>query len=177
MHKMYYHILECAFELISLRPLSDIKVSDIIEKANVSKGSFYRYFKDKFDCISSSYVNNFFKAFEQGDKSLEEAFFVHAKEIQKDKQILKNIAQSDLFLLSFSDINDAYRRYFKKILITKNPTIIENNDTLKAINYFCRTCAITLYLYGNDKISNDEFDFFVSNLSEVMPHCLSGFLK
>lgn len=173
----YQHILNVAFELISARPLSQIKASDIIKASKVSKGTFYRYFKDKYDCISTSYVEVFLKPFDDRNLSFFKAFNVHAEEILKSKQTLKNIAQNDNFLLAFSDINDGYRRYFMKILVEKDPTLIDDLTCIKAINYFCRTCAVTLYLYGNDKISNDEILFFVENIEDVVPSRLKEVFK
>lgn len=177
MHESYQHILDAAFSLISAKPLSQIKVSDIIEISKVSKGTFYRYFKDKYDCISSSYVDVFFKQLSRTDITFNQAFKNHADEIHNHKQILKNIAQNDSFLLAFSDINDAYRRYFKMILIEKDPSLMEDSKCMKAVNYFARTCAVTLYLYGNDKISNEEILFFIDNLDDVVPNVLKDIFK
>lgn len=172
MHDVYNHILDSAFGLISTKPLNQIKVWDIVRASGVSKGTFYRYFKDKYDCISCSYVNVFFKPLEDNTMTFLQAFQKHADEIYQNKQTLKNIAQNDSFLLAFSDINDAYKRHFQKLLILKDSSLIDDSSCMKSINYFARTCAVTLYLYGNDKISNSEMRFFVDNLNDIVPNCL-----
>lgn len=49
----------CLFEALSRlmerRPLDAIAVSDIVAEAHVSRASFYRRFKDKYDLLNSSY--------------------------------------------------------------------------------------------------------------------------
>lgn len=48
------YIFEAYYELLKKRPCSEISVSDICEKAGVSRMSFYRNFKSKEDLISKS---------------------------------------------------------------------------------------------------------------------------
>lgn len=48
------YIFEAYYELLKKRPCNDISVSDICEKAGVSRMSFYRNFKSKEDLISKS---------------------------------------------------------------------------------------------------------------------------
>ena len=38
-----------AFELFTTRGLAKTTISDIVERAGVAKGTFYLYFKDKYD--------------------------------------------------------------------------------------------------------------------------------
>lgn len=44
-------IVDAAFELMSHRPVAEVKVEDITEKAGVAKGTFYVYFKSKADVL------------------------------------------------------------------------------------------------------------------------------
>ena len=40
---------QTAFELFTTKGLTKTTISDIVEKAGVAKGTFYLYFKDKYD--------------------------------------------------------------------------------------------------------------------------------
>ena len=41
--------MSAAFELFTERGFSNTSIADIAEKAKVAKGTFYLYFKDKYD--------------------------------------------------------------------------------------------------------------------------------
>ncbi|MGM9947533.1 TetR/AcrR family transcriptional regulator [Floccifex sp.] len=42
-------LLQAAFELFSQQEIHTVSVSDIVQKAGVAKGTFYLYFKDKYE--------------------------------------------------------------------------------------------------------------------------------
>ncbi len=42
-------LLNTAFELFTTKGINNTSISDIVEKAGVAKGTFYLYFKDKYD--------------------------------------------------------------------------------------------------------------------------------
>ena len=42
-------LLDTSFELFTSRGINKTSISDIVEKAGVAKGTFYLYFKDKYD--------------------------------------------------------------------------------------------------------------------------------
>lgn len=42
-------LLETAFFLFTSKGINDTSISDIVKAANMAKGTFYLYFKDKFD--------------------------------------------------------------------------------------------------------------------------------
>lgn len=47
------NLLNTAFELFLTKGLAKTTISDIVEKAGVAKGTFYLYFKDKYDICDS----------------------------------------------------------------------------------------------------------------------------
>ena len=42
-------LLSAAFELFTENEIQKVSVNDIVNKANVAKGTFYLYFKDKYE--------------------------------------------------------------------------------------------------------------------------------
>ncbi len=49
------HIMESFLSLLEDKPLTDISVSEIVERAGVSKRSFYNHFVDKYDLMGYAY--------------------------------------------------------------------------------------------------------------------------
>jgi len=50
-----FAIVEAFNVLIEVKPFEDISVMDIVREADVSKATFYRYFKDKYDVMNYNY--------------------------------------------------------------------------------------------------------------------------
>ena len=45
-----------AFELFTTKGTNKTTISDIVEKAGVAKGTFYLYFKDKYDIRNAGFI-------------------------------------------------------------------------------------------------------------------------
>lgn len=50
-------IIRAFDDLIATTPFEDISVDDITQAAGVSRATFYRYFKDKYDVMNSNYAD------------------------------------------------------------------------------------------------------------------------
>lgn len=174
MHGVVRKILDASFELISNKPLGYIKAGDIIKKSDVSKGSFYRYFKDKYDCVSYAFVDKYFQCFYDKQLTFRQAFEEHAILIFNNISILKNISVDDSFLLAFSAIHDEYRKVLRRHIL--NDLNIRDENTNRAISYLSRTLAVTLYLYANDKIVHDDAIYLVKHFEEIVPNCLKQYI-
>ena len=48
-------LFNTAFELFTTKGLTKTTISDIVDQAGVAKGTFYLYFKDKYDLINWIY--------------------------------------------------------------------------------------------------------------------------
>ena len=66
-------LLCAAFSLFTSQGINDTSISDIVKKANMAKGTFYLYFKDKFDIrdklITSKATQLFFHAAQEMKKT------------------------------------------------------------------------------------------------------------
>lgn len=51
-NEKYQKLIAAAFDLFENNGISAVSIDDIVKKAGVAKGTFYLYFKDKFDLIS-----------------------------------------------------------------------------------------------------------------------------
>lgn len=167
-------ILDASFSLISVKPLGMIKAGDIIKEAGVSKGSFYHYFKDKYDCVSAAFIDAYFKGFYQENATFRQALIEQGKLLWSNHLVLKNVSVNDSFLLAFSAINDEYRKILRNHILNeqnKNDEIV-----IKAINYLSRTLSVTLYLWANDKISLEEARFLTLHFEDIVPACLKQYI-
>lgn len=51
-NEKYQNLISAAFDLFETDGIASVSIDDIVKKAGVAKGTFYLYFKDKFDLIS-----------------------------------------------------------------------------------------------------------------------------
>ena len=62
-----------AFELFTTKGLAKTTISDIVENAGVAKGTFYLYFKDKYDIRNKLISHKAGELFSQARDALEQA--------------------------------------------------------------------------------------------------------
>ncbi|MCR5742695.1 MAG: TetR/AcrR family transcriptional regulator [Lachnospiraceae bacterium] len=58
------NLFSTAFELFTTKGFSQTSIADIVERAEVAKGTFYLYFKDKYDLREKLIVNRAQKLFD-----------------------------------------------------------------------------------------------------------------
>ena len=66
-------LLNTSFELFTSKGLNKTSISDIVEKAGVAKGTFYLYFKDKYDIRNRLISHKSSQLFMQAYNALEDA--------------------------------------------------------------------------------------------------------
>ena len=59
-----------AFELFTTKGMAKTTISDIVEKAGVAKGTFYLYFKDKYDIRNKLVAHKTAELFEQAGNAM-----------------------------------------------------------------------------------------------------------
>lgn len=157
-------IAEAVVELVRENDLSDITVSMVTEKAEVSKSTFYRYYHDIY-CVYDELMKNFFN---------------HCIKVFEDIYIKRNIALTDLQETSEINIflpeiiSFSYNEIFlffnslkiggnrvRKILNKRISEAISDNFHLKkeSISFFCDffiTPVISFYM--NDLENGIEFN-------------------
>ncbi len=67
------NLLNTSFELFTSQGLNKTSISDIVEKAGVAKGTFYLYFKDKYDIRNRLIAHKSSHLFMQAYTALQEA--------------------------------------------------------------------------------------------------------
>lgn len=96
-----FKLLESAYELFTTKGINNTVISDITKKAGVAKGTFYLYFKDKYDIIDKIVLKKSFiilreamlatKQKELNDFTEEIIYAVDfiINKLNKDKKLLK----------------------------------------------------------------------------------------
>ncbi len=69
-------LLNTSFELFTSKGLNKTSISDIVEKAGVAKGTFYLYFKDKYDIRNKLIAHKSSQLFMQAYDAMEKAGIV-----------------------------------------------------------------------------------------------------
>ena len=141
-------LLMAAFALFTDKGINDTSISDIARKANMAKGTFYLYFKDKFDIRDKLIANKagqiFRRALEEMNgvslSSLEDhvIFLVNSivNQLNQDKSLLKFISKNlswGVFQKALLQENDAdgdsfYHRYY--FLLNQSGRKFRNPDLM-----------------------------------------------
>ena len=66
-------LLETAFRLFTSKGIQKTSISDIVEDAGVAKGTFYLYFKDKYDIRNKLIAHKSSEVFRRADSTLKAA--------------------------------------------------------------------------------------------------------
>ncbi|MCL2721631.1 MAG: TetR/AcrR family transcriptional regulator [Treponema sp.] len=126
-------IIESFLDMLAVKPISSISISEIAENAKIDRRTFYRHFKTKNDVIKY-YINKVSKQFEEkmlnynvkdiysNTKSIFEVLFI----MKETLLILHKQGLLDLFLSEFKII---YEKYYYKYV---SPELLK----LDNIDYF-----------------------------------------
>lgn len=68
-------LLDTAFHLFTSRGIHNTSISDIVESAGVAKGTFYLYFKDKYDIRNKLIAHKAGEVFRRADAALQREDF------------------------------------------------------------------------------------------------------
>lgn len=141
-------LLTAAFALFTQKGINDTSISDIAKKANMAKGTFYLYFKDKFDIrdklIADKARQVFSKALEEmNDVKLDTLedhvifmFNSIVNQLDQNKNLLRFISknlswgvfQKALLLENQEDGNNFYKRYY--LLLDQSGRMFRNPDLM-----------------------------------------------
>ena len=99
-------LLDSAFELFTSKGTSKTSISEISQQAGVAKGTFYLYFKDKYDIINKLIAHKSSKIFKNATEDMEKSGMVELSDkiifladniinqLNKNKLLLRFIAKN-----------------------------------------------------------------------------------
>lgn len=167
-------LLNTAFDLFTSKGINDTSISDIVNKAGVAKGTFYLYFRDKFDIrnllISHKSSQLFMSAHTDMlkadiDKMEDKIVFVMnhiIDDLVKDKKMLTFISKNLSWgffkkaLMSNDNSNDVNFLEIYKTIINESDTDYKDPEIMlfMIIELVSSTCYSTI-LYS-EPVSMDE---------------------
>lgn len=138
------HIVHSFDALIERVGFDKITVSMLCEEAHVSRATFYRYFKDKYDVMNFNYKQMVDTAFQKGRiDTLEDAFLIFYQMGRTYWQPLIRMFDST-GINSLSHFIADYSYDAAKIMLEENrPTPLTEEERLK-LRVFCGGCS---YMY------------------------------
>lgn len=97
-------LLNTAFNLFTTKGLHNTSISDIVEQAGVAKGTFYLYFKDKYDINNKLVVHRATLLFDAAMERMEEQppMDYRGKLLFIINDIIDSLAQNKLLLMFIS---------------------------------------------------------------------------
>ena len=110
-------LLETAYKLFTSKGIHKTSISDIVDNAGVAKGTFYLYFKDKYDIRNKLIAHKSGEVFRRADLALKETDITDLEErvIFLIDNIINQLVE-DKTLLSFISKNLSWG-VFKNVLI------------------------------------------------------------
>lgn len=185
-------LMKTALELFTRKGVNSTSIQDIADEAGVGKGTFYLYFKDKYDIrdkvIASCSSKLFSDAFESLNKSCIENFedqIIYIinyilDELNKNKVLLKLISKDLSFglfnstisnlssLSSFdNDTNTLYDKFINKL--EKNNINLENpKATLFTIIELVSSTGFNSILYSQPQPLEDYKPYLYSIIRKIL---------
>lgn len=177
-----------AFELFTTKGLSKTTISDIVEKAGIAKGTFYLYFKDKYDISNKLVSHKASELFLQAHNALigtditdfeEQLIFIIdyiIDTLRKNPALLKFIAKNlswGVFRSALNESpNDSGANFFD-LLYSLAPDNFMDKQTAEILLFqlteFIGATAYSTILY-NEPVSIDEFLPHLHNTVRIVIH-------
>ncbi len=166
-------LLDAAFSLFTSKGITKTSISDIVEKSGVAKGTFYLYFKDKYDIKNMLIAHKASQLFQNAENDLQkenlsdlvdEIIFIADNIINQfcaDKSLLlfisKNLSwgifKSSITNTSGDDVN--FDIIYKRIVNNKEYTFKDPEVMLFMIIELTSSTCYSAILY-NEPISIDK---------------------
>lgn len=82
-------LLDTAFRLFTSRGIHNTSIADIVESAGVAKGTFYLYFKDKYDIRNKLIAHKASEVFRKADMALQkEDFSAFGEDMMYEEKVI-----------------------------------------------------------------------------------------
>ena len=175
-NEKYQNLITAAFELFEYNGVASVSIDDIVKKAGVAKGTFYLYFKDKFDLISKLIL-----------KKATDFLHLDAEnvQIQNDEDLDHCIARFVDILVTFLEKNKTLTLLIDKNVDVCISAMIENREgSVKALydnilaffesrGFSAEEVRIKMYIYIDMIVSsccNAILRGKPYSLQEIKPH-------
>lgn len=178
--KTYKQLLDAFLILMSEKSFDELSVSEICDKAQVHRATFYKHFKDKNEFLNfcfESYLSQIgFKASENNNPTAENirdsfmSFIVQTFEYIKENKAIFEIICSDEFVYSLgSSFTQAVNRFIYKKILVILPGTSEAKAEIFASFYSSAFIGVIKWYAINGKSENleDIYYFLGARVDEL----------
>ncbi len=150
-------LLNTAFRLFTEKGIKETSIQEIVDNASVAKGTFYLYFRDKYEIRDILIVKKSQKLFEDSLKSLRKNYISDFSDsiIYIINYVIDELTKNPL-LLKFISKNLSWGVYNKAILNIYDKTGNDTNNELTLHDLF-----INGIKENNIKLSNPDVTLFM----------------
>lgn len=150
-------LLNTAFRLFTEKGIKDTSIQEIVDNASVAKGTFYLYFRDKYEIRDILIVKKSQKLFEDSLKSLRKNYISDFSDsiIYIINYVIDELTKNPL-LLKFISKNLSWGVYNKAVLNIYDKTGNDINNELTLHDLF-----INGIKENNIKLSNPDVTLFM----------------
>lgn len=175
--KTRYKLVDSLKCLLMQHPLHKISVKDIADNCDVTRQTFYRYFKDKYDCVTWYFKHVTEQSFEKvsDESTLEEALAKKLEMIHQEQtffsEALKADNQNSLFQYDYESMHS----YCSSIIQAKTQQDLDF-ETDFLLRTYCMGCINMTFDWVKSglKVSEQELaHLFVLALPENLKQVLS----
>ncbi|MFC6261775.1 TetR/AcrR family transcriptional regulator [Levilactobacillus fujinensis] len=130
-------LFNAVYTLGQHQEIKNITVNDILQEASVSRGSFYKYFADKYDVINCYYQESMTEIFKDCHEYTWEGIFTKSLTYLKSHQAFFKMTFQDTGQNSFTDFfrSELVREFSNTIIIHSTHQSL-STDEQKALHFY-----------------------------------------
>ncbi len=167
-------LLSAAYDLFTSQGIFDTSISDIVKKAEMAKGTFYLYFKDKFDIRTALITEKAGKLFsvvrekmrDKREGSLEETVIrlvdIIIDELDADKRMLEFISKNlrwgifhKVILEGGNEVSDSFYDWYNELIQSSGRTFRNHELMIYMIVELVNSTCYNVILY-QEPVGLDE---------------------
>lgn len=179
-------LLGAAYDLFTSQGIFDTSISDIVKKAEMAKGTFYLYFKDKFDIRTALITEKAGKLFsvvreKMRDKradSLEETVIqlvdIIIDELEADKRMLEFISKNlrwgifhKVILEGGNEVSDSFYDWYNELIRSSGRTFRNHELMIYMIVELVNSTCYNVILY-QEPVGLEELKVELAKLIPVI---------
>ncbi len=181
-------LLDTAFELFTSKGLNRTSISDIAERAGVAKGTFYLYFKDKYDIHNRLIAHKASSIFRQATDALSSHPDITSVEdriifisdyvidvLNKDKSLLTFISKNlswgvfkNVLIKSKSETDIDFREVFLELFSNSDVTYRNPEVLIFMIIEFVSSTTYSSVLYGEPLSINGLKPYIDTSIRQII---------
>ncbi|MGL4343649.1 MAG: TetR/AcrR family transcriptional regulator C-terminal domain-containing protein [Cellulosilyticaceae bacterium] len=175
--KTKYKFAEAIKELMATTPLDKITVKDIVEQCDMTRQTFYRHFRDKYDLVNWYFEKLVQQSFKQMGVSctLKEGLIKKFNFIEQERVFIEQAFKSNDYNSLINYDYECIYSFYKEIITQKlHGTLAEDIDFL--LRMYCRG-SIAMTVEWVDDCGGLVPEEVAQLLVEALPHKLADLLS